>query len=364
MNPEKTEEKLYRDSCMPSQLKKSCANFRSEHFELQDEELTIRPTKWLYLSWGIFLVMGVLPLVFFFLMEGIILPFLLFFLFFDGIAVAGILYTILKRRPVFDFRAGMFYPAGRHPGRKFEEPVPLDQILSLQLLEKLVSAGKGGRYLGYELNVRLRNGKQYNLLNHGSRQGILEDAEILSEKLDLPLERKENPDRARDVRKKNSLALTIVGGCFLFIGGIASYQLCVMPLVNYTRSHGWTETPAVIRESRVDTSRGSKGKTHYHLRIRYTYEWKGNEYSSKRYDYFIDNSDSGSYFRKIVRSHHPMKKVVCYVNPSDPSQAVLNRELSFFAIFPMLFVNVFWIVGLILTIAGARGSKKKNPANQ
>lgn len=30
----------------------------------------------------------------------------------------------------------------------------------------------------------------------------------------------------------------------------------------------------------------------------------------------------------------------------------------------MLFVYVFWIVGLILTIAGARGSKKKNPANQ
>ena len=349
---------VFLDSCIPLKLKHGCSNVQTSRLQIEGDTLRVVPTLLAYLVWGIIFVSGVTPALMLLMVGGTFLPGLMIFLFFVTLGTCGIVLTFRKRRPEIDFRARLFYPAGRKQGRRYAEAIPLDEVVSVYLLEKLVSSGKNGSYMGYELNIRFRNGRCYNLLNHGNLEKIREDAEKLSAALKIPLEEIMDPHQSLQQKKNNAAALIIVGICFLLIGGIASYLGCIRPLWMYAESQSWSSVSAVIRESYVDSYRGSKGSTQYRLKLKYQYQWQGKKYTSDQYDYFMENSSNLRYYRSIVRKNPPGKTVVCYVNPSKPGQAVLNREFSLSALIPMLFVNLFPIVGAGLLVWGLKSRRR------
>jgi hypothetical protein len=57
----------------------------------------------------------------------------------------------------------------------FRDPVKLDSIVSLQVIEKTVRLMKAPDYLCYELNVVTKDGKRVNVLNHNDLPKIIED---------------------------------------------------------------------------------------------------------------------------------------------------------------------------------------------
>jgi hypothetical protein len=130
---------------------------------------------------------------------------------------------------------------------------------------------------------------------------------------------------------------------FLVAGAAVVYVLCVRPILKTVAARRWPEVPCVILSSEVGRHSGSKGGTTYSIDIRYRYEREGSPFEGKDYD-FLGGSSSG-YDGKadVVAKYPPGSTRVCYVNPRDASEAVLDREFRFtylLGLFGLIFMGV------------------------
>jgi hypothetical protein len=155
----------------------------------------------------------------------------------------------------------------------------------------------------------------------------------------------------RGKRHLGPLGAAALFSVFLFAGIGVSFATTPM-LLEYFDSRTWVPTPARVESSRVQSNTDSDGTT-YRVDILYKYEFDGREYGSNRYGFF--NASSSGYAGKeaIVRQHAPGKRVECYVDPDDPTRAVLHRGWSWellFGLFPLPFITV----GLLGVIASLR----------
>ena len=159
------------------------------------------------------------------------------------------------------------------------------------------------------------------------------------------------------------------GGCvligffsiFFFAGLAIGYYLILGAFMDYMNSDSWVETPCEVISSRVVESHDDDGTT-YRPEIVYKYTYQGKNYESKRYDFFEVSSSGRSSKQKVVRDHPPGKKTVCYVDPTDPQKAVINRDFSWsilIVLLPLIFMavgggGIYWgIVTLTRTPAAA-----------
>ncbi|PID44537.1 MAG: hypothetical protein CSB47_11050 [Proteobacteria bacterium] len=106
-----------------------------------------------------------------------------------GIATFGI--TLLQpfiKRAYFDKSTGTFR-------NQSDRPLQLENIVSLQIVNKLISSKNGVDYPCYELNVLTKYGRRLNILNHNDLAQMEEDGKKLSEFLGVELldKRKECP---------------------------------------------------------------------------------------------------------------------------------------------------------------------------
>lgn len=161
-----------------------------------------------------------------------------------------------------------------------------------------------------------------------------------------PLSQRPNPRFAMG-------CLILFLGVFLAIGLGVSWFLLVKPLGGVLAARSWAEATCVVQASRVEEFSDSDGST-YKPVIDYTYTFNGGEYRSSRYE-FVEFSSNG-YRRKadVVARYPPGKRATCYVNPEDPSEAVLSRDLSLsylIGLFPLVFVAV-GAGGIFFTVRG------------
>jgi Protein of unknown function (DUF3592) len=136
--------------------------------------------------------------------------------------------------------------------------------------------------------------------------------------------------------------LAVFFGLFALIGGVATWFVAVRPVAGLLAARSWVETPCTILASQVAESSDSDGTT-YKVDVRYAYTFEGGEYRSERYDFF--NAYSSGYDGKaeVVARYPPGARTVCYVNPSDPSEAVIDRSPGpryLVGLVPMLFLAV------------------------
>ena len=118
--------------------------------------------------------------------------------------------------------------------------------------------------------------------------------------------------------------------------------------------------------SRVQSHSGSKGGTTYSVDILYAYTVDGKDYRSNRYD-FMGGSSSG-YGGKdaIVRRYRPGTKTTCFVDPHDPTQAVLQRDFTpgmLAGLIPLVFFFV-GVGGLVWFFFGGGRSSKVMPSSE
>ncbi len=96
-----------------------------------------------------------------------------------------------QMRPfVFDKQEGFIWK-GRKPAEMgtYETTakyVWLESVHALQIIAEYMS-GKGGGYYSYELNLVLKNANRINIIDHGCRKKLTEDAAVLAEFLGIPL---------------------------------------------------------------------------------------------------------------------------------------------------------------------------------
>jgi hypothetical protein len=129
---------------------------------------------------------------------------------------------------------------------------------------------------------------------------------------------------------------------FFLAGAAALYFMVLRPARGLLASRSWVETPCVVQASRVGESSDSDGTT-YRVEVEYTYSLQGREYRSSRYN-FLDFYSSGYDGKaEVVARYPPGTRTVCYVDPDDPSQAVIDRKLSWawlVGLVPLLFIAV------------------------
>ena len=121
---------------------------------------------------------------------------------FWGVAIAVICgfvsvfgYRYIQGSIIFDRSYGYFWKGKRNKiGEAFDpaqqkESVRLGEVHALQIIHEWISgSGKRSRpYKSYELNLVLRSGERMNVVDHGNKKRLLEDANQLAQFLNVPV---------------------------------------------------------------------------------------------------------------------------------------------------------------------------------
>jgi hypothetical protein len=119
------------------------------------------------------------------------------------------------------------------------------------------------------------------------------------------------------------------------------YFFFIIPLRRVYRAGAWLETPCVILSSVVEENQTESGV--YSILVTYMYEVAGRSYSSSRYDFSTGATCGFRGKKAVVGRLAPGMRAVCYVNPTDPSNSVIKRGITW----DMVFWGVFTVILLI-----------------
>jgi hypothetical protein len=151
--------------------------------------------------------------------------------------------------------------------------------------------------------------------------------------------------------------LFVFGLVFMAVGLVASYFLLVRPLAKIHDARGWVETPCTIKSAEVKSHSSDDGTT-YSIEIVYGYNFEGIRHEADQYD-FIGGSSSGRRGKQeVVNRYRKAANPVCYVNPEDPAEAVLQRDLTWknaLGLFPLPFLAVG--IGVLIYAWKYKGKK-------
>jgi hypothetical protein len=187
--------------------------------------------------------------------------------------------------------------------------------------------------------------------------------------------RRQPPEEARPIapvagkRSLGKLGLAAFFGIFAIVGGVTFYFLSIQPIASTIAAESWVETPCKVLRAEVRNHKSDKSTT-YSVYVLYEYELGGQTYKSDRYD-FVGGSSSGYEGKaRVVETYQSAERPVCYVNPANPSEAVLKRGFHaklLVALFPLPFLLV-GVIGVVCTLRRKRpravGTGSLGPAGQ
>ena len=128
------------------------------------------------------------------------------------------------------------------------------------------------------------------------------------------------------------LVIVLLLGCVCLTAGMAAlWYLTLSPVIFHFSSGRWVETPATVISCELVSSRHSgRATSSFRIAISYEYQYDGKTYVGDRYDAFqsrlFSNVDEAG-MQEIVRRHPVGTRIVCLVNPDEPSQALVDRSL-------------------------------------
>ncbi|AOE50541.1 DUF3592 domain-containing protein [Kangiella sediminilitoris] len=164
--------------------------------------------------------------------------------------------------------------------------------------------------------------------------------------------------------KKGVGCLTVFGAIF-FIAGIGIFLSGVSESYDVWRSQEWR--PVMVELSSVEqtVSTDDEGSTTYGVEGRFQYEYQGQSYTSNQMSFYSGTDNIGGFQKNLYRKLNSAKKqnrpIRAYVNPEDPSEAVIDRTMRWGMLgFHSIFLLVFGGVGLGIIIASLRSGRKLN----
>jgi uncharacterized protein DUF3592 len=131
-----------------------------------------------------------------------------------------------------------------------------------------------------------------------------------------------------------------------------------IPAARIARSARWETVPATMLWSGVGSHSGSDSTT-YSIDVLYEYDHGGARYRANRYDFFAGSSSGFESKQAIVASMPAGARVDAWVDPADPSNAVLHRSAGswlWFSFIPLIFLAV-GVGGMVLSLRGGRKAK-------
>lgn len=142
------------------------------------------------------------------------------------------------------------------------------------------------------------------------------------------------------------------GGCLaamlfavLLAGGVTVlYAFFLEPVRNIIVAANWVPTPCLIRDSDMDAATGKP-------RVRYSYRHENAIFHSQRVWFVRSGGYTATEARQILQRYPKGKETTCYVNPKDPSFAVLERGFK-----PELLIGLIPLAAAVAGLVGLLGA--------
>ena len=169
-----------------------------------------------------------------------------------------------------------------------------------------------------------------------------------------PAEEPFAPRLQRALQNANPRGCMVAFFAVFFLAGAGFSLFFVQPALKVLKARSWQPTPCTILSSQIRSHSDDDGTT-YNVDVLFAYAYGGREYKSNRYQFLGGSSGGYDEKERIVRHLPPLTRTVCYVNPEEPAEAVLNRDFSAeyaFGLVPLLFVAV-GLGGIIFALRGA-----------
>lgn len=157
----------------------------------------------------------------------------------------------------------------------------------------------------------------------------------VTDKLGAAAVKKTNPKNQRRV-------MVIFFAIFFIAGSAIGWFMFARPLLKIKASEDWSKKPCTIVSSRIKESRSDKSTT-YKVDIVFKYSFNRVEYVSETYDFMSGSDSDYSSKRQVIRRYPPGRSTYCYVNPEEPSEAVISREFNsswWFVLIPIIFMFI------------------------
>lgn len=139
-----------------------------------------------------------------------------------------------------------------------------------------------------------------------------------------------HPHKERDPPHDSLLSATVGTLVSLFLFGLLIaflYGLFVGPILLNYAAKTWIPTPCTVissREKIVVTEAGGFTTVEIH----YSYTIKGHEYTSSRKDFRPADPMTPEERGAFMKEYEVGSETTCFVDPNNPTEAVLNRNLS------------------------------------
>lgn len=146
--------------------------------------------------------------------------------------------------------------------------------------------------------------------------------------------------------KKLSKGKLLIGLALFFGGCIATWFLSIKPIIKTLDARDWPAIPCEIISAELEIHTDSDG-TSYTFDIDYKYTYNGKAYKSDKYAFILQSKGKRDSKLDIVNEYKQAQHPVCYLNPENPSEAVLKRGFHkglLFAFFPPVLV----LIGLLV----------------
>ena len=144
--------------------------------------------------------------------------------------------------------------------------------------------------------------------------------------------------------------------------GVGAFVWATATLLDWHAASGWVEVPAQLVSVELEEHDGDDATT-YETTATYHYEYAGQTYTSDRVaiDSGADNVGDFQWqlYSRLRAAHESASRVTAYVDPADPANAVLNRELrTGLLALKGMFAVLFGVAGFGLLFSARFGAKK------
>lgn len=147
---------------------------------------------------------------------------------------------------------------------------------------------------------------------------------------------------SKSPKSKGSVIAILFFGAFALAGFGVLIGVVIPMWKNYYSAKDWVPTNATVIWSTVRSHKGDDGST-YSVDIFYKYSVNGHTYKSNGYGLMGGSSSGRANKEAVVKEHPKGKSITCYVNPANPHQTLLKRELGWwaaFTLFPLPFIAI------------------------
>lgn len=146
---------------------------------------------------------------------------------------------------------------------------------------------------------------------------------------------------------------TVLFGILTLSGAGLFWGTVVVPYRLMQSARTWTSIPCTVLQSEVVRHRGSKGRVTWSAEILYSYEYGGQEYRSNRFGVLGGSSSDRQGMLDIVARYPRWSRSMCWVDPANPNQALLDRDWNVPFVLP-LFAGGLLLVGVCGFVSGFR----------